>query len=109
MKNRAYHAGIKRSLYKAIFGIYLKIGLIDSKLINELTDGIITEGELLDIVKDTTMKKTLDENNVKVNINTFHIEEMGINEKNIHYYSIFIRNTIIQHQKYHKYSGAQKM
>lgn len=68
MKNRAYHDGIKRSPYKAMFGIDLKIGLLNSKLRKELMEGINTEKELLDIVNDTSIKNTLDENDVPTSV-----------------------------------------
>lgn len=43
-----------------MFGMNLKIGLLDSKLPKKLIEGINTEEEIFDIAKDTSTDNTLD-------------------------------------------------
>ncbi|XP_072393262.1 KRAB-A domain-containing protein 2-like isoform X2 [Diabrotica undecimpunctata] len=52
MKNRTYHAGIKRSPYKAMFGSEIKVGLQSSSLPKEVMEGIETEEDLEKIINE---------------------------------------------------------
>ena len=49
-KNLSYHLGIKRTPYKAMFGVEAKVGLTSSSLPNEIISKISTE----DYPKDST-------------------------------------------------------
>nr|XP_022912037.1 KRAB-A domain-containing protein 2-like [Onthophagus taurus] len=51
MKNRAHHAGIKRSPYKAMFGCEVKVGLKSSLFPSEVIDNISTEEELEELLR----------------------------------------------------------
>jgi len=51
MKNRAYHDGIKRSPYMAMFGTDVKIGLSSSLLTAETVEKLTTEQELEEILQ----------------------------------------------------------
>lgn len=51
MKNRAYHDGIKRSPYMAMFGTDVKIGLSSSLLPAEAVEKLTTEQELEEILQ----------------------------------------------------------
>jgi len=51
MKNRAYHDGIKRSPYMAMFGTDVKIGLSSSLLPAETVEKLTTEQELEEILQ----------------------------------------------------------
>jgi len=46
MKNRAHHAGINMTPYKAMFGVDPRVGLVTSNLPNELIATIIVVDEL---------------------------------------------------------------
>ena len=50
MKNRAYHAGIRRSPYDALFGSKVEVGLSTSRVPQDILENIVTEEELDDIV-----------------------------------------------------------
>lgn len=50
MKNRAYHDGIKRSPYKAMFGCDVKVGLKSSDLPSEIIDYVVTEEQLEELI-----------------------------------------------------------
>ena len=54
-RNRAFHTGIKRSPYGAMFGVPQRIGLADSKLSKDMYESIETEEELLEFL---STKKT---------------------------------------------------
>ncbi|CAK1589526.1 unnamed protein product [Parnassius mnemosyne] len=54
MKNRAFHAGIKQSLYEALFGCKVKVGL---QLPNDFTQNVETEEDLEKIIQDLTKKE----------------------------------------------------
>jgi hypothetical protein len=46
-KNLSYHSGIKRTPYKAMFGVEAKVGLTSSSLPDEIISKISTEERLL--------------------------------------------------------------
>lgn len=46
MKNRGYHAGIRQSPYKAMFGIEPRIGLSSTKMPADLLQNLTTEEDL---------------------------------------------------------------
>jgi hypothetical protein len=48
-KNLSYHSGIKRTPYKAMFGVEAKVGLTSSSLPDEIISKISTEDDLKDI------------------------------------------------------------
>lgn len=52
MKNRALHAGIKRSPYEAMFGQPAKVGLTSSSLPHEVLSSINSEEDLENILKN---------------------------------------------------------
>lgn len=53
MKNRAFHSGITRSPYKALFGCKAKVGLMTSSLPKDVLQDVETEEELEKIVEST--------------------------------------------------------
>lgn len=50
MKNRAFHSGIKRSPYEALFGRKMKVGLKDSNLAQDLIQNVENEEDLDDVI-----------------------------------------------------------
>lgn len=52
MKNRAFHAGIHRSPYRALFGCDPKIGLASSKIPHELIGTLETEDDLIRTINE---------------------------------------------------------
>lgn len=63
MKNRAYHAGIQRSPYKALFGCDAKFGLGSSQLPKEIINSLETEEDLIKCIEE------INENYEKMNLN----------------------------------------
>ncbi|GBM61296.1 hypothetical protein AVEN_9570-1 [Araneus ventricosus] len=58
MKNRAYHSGIKRTPYEALFGCKPKLGLTTSFLPEEVLKDINTEEQLEKVIESIqTMEK----------------------------------------------------
>lgn len=51
MKNRAFHAGIQRSPYKAVFGIDPNIGLSSYKIPKELFDSLESEEDVYECIE----------------------------------------------------------
>lgn len=49
-KNSAYHDGIKRTPYKAMFGSEIKVGLKSSSLPHEVTNQLTTEEDLQEVI-----------------------------------------------------------
>ena len=54
MKNSAYHSGIKRTPYKAMFGCDPKVGLTSSCLPSEVIERLQTEDDLLALISEPT-------------------------------------------------------
>ncbi|XP_022194657.2 KRAB-A domain-containing protein 2-like [Nilaparvata lugens] len=52
MKNRAFHSGIKRTPYEALFGCKVKVGLTTSSLPQEILDTILSEEDLERVTND---------------------------------------------------------
>ncbi|KFD62035.1 hypothetical protein M514_25754 [Trichuris suis] len=50
-KNRAFHTGIKRTPYEALFGCKAKVGLATSSLPQDVLQDIQTEEELEEIIE----------------------------------------------------------
>jgi len=50
MKNRAHHAGINMTPYKAMFGVDPRVGLVTSNLPNDLIATINVEDELKNLI-----------------------------------------------------------
>lgn len=50
MKNRAYHAGIKRAPYVTMFGTDAKLGLSSSSIPEQIAKALETEEDLEEIV-----------------------------------------------------------
>lgn len=57
-KNRAFHAGIKRSPYEAIFGTKAKVGLTSSSLPDEILGRIESEEDLEEALRDFSNSET---------------------------------------------------
>ncbi len=58
MKNRAYHSGIKRTPYEALFGCKPKVGLSTSFLPKDVLKDINTEEQLEKVIESVqTMEK----------------------------------------------------
>jgi len=50
MKNRTYHEGIKCSPYEAMFGVPMKLGIVNSDLSRNLTINMTTEEDLEKVI-----------------------------------------------------------
>ena len=58
MKNSAYHSGIKRTPYAAIFGTSPKVGPTSSSLQSEILERLQTEDDLLAVLSTPTEATT---------------------------------------------------
>ncbi|CAG4932138.1 unnamed protein product [Parnassius apollo] len=79
-KNLAYHDGIKRTPYKAMFGSEIKVGLKSSYLPHEVTNHLTTEEDLQEVI-DNFMENDLNDEQQTSEIHTSEItlcEEHGI-------------------------------
>lgn len=57
MKNRAHHAGIKMTPYKAMFGVDPRVGLATSNLPDDLIATINVEDDLENLISTVTGRK----------------------------------------------------
>ncbi|XP_050066160.1 KRAB-A domain-containing protein 2-like, partial [Aphis gossypii] len=53
MKNSAFHSGIKRSPYEAMFGCTMKMGLATSSIPKNVITELINEDDLISVLEDS--------------------------------------------------------
>lgn len=92
MKNRAFHSGIKRSPYEALFGCKARVGLSTSSLPDDVLQDVETEEELEKIIesvqttqqqeerRDESMQEAQDESMQEVQLPAEDIDENAIHD-----------------------------
>lgn len=90
MKNRAFHSGIKRSPYEALFGCKARVGLSTSSLPDDVLQDVETEEELEKIIesvqttqqqeerRDESMQEAQDESMQEAQLPAEDIDENAI-------------------------------
>lgn len=91
MKNSAYHSGIKRSPYTAMFGTELKVGLTSSSLPSEIIDKLQTEDDLLTVLN--TPRKLQNSKQLATMIQTLPL--MANSEKKMSLEILKINNQVV--------------